>query len=127
MRAQITPEYQKLYNKVCAKQDFTYDFPGSKGRYVVSTTSIWKGNNPSMEFGLIVDIKDTLETASRQGFDSIGGWVDLDTGLYHLDLNLRLDDLKMAILLAEDNDQKCIWDSEAKVAIHLTERDKAKK
>ena len=119
MRAVYIQEYQRVYNKICAKQDFTHDFPNSYGRYIVSNKNVYTGKNPSKEFGLIGKISEIINGDDSTTYDSIGGWLDPDTGEYHVDLNLHLSELKIAIMLANSNNQKSIYDNELKQVIWI--------
>jgi len=108
MRHLETSMTQKLINMVNAKQDFTVDIIESKKRYVVSNRELYKGTNPSIEPDLIVEVNEALNNKER--FDSLGGWLDKDTGIYYLDLNDHYHDLEVALSVAKSNNQLAIYD-----------------
>lgn len=52
---------------------------------------------------------------------TVGGWMDTQTGIYHLDGGLRILYLPLAMLLAEQHDQIAIWDEEEQRALDVKE------
>jgi hypothetical protein len=122
MRVTETPTYQKVYNRIVSKEDFTYHFQKSSGRYVVASKNLYTGTNPSVEFNLYHDVALAVKKGEQQAYDSIGGWLDESTGIYYVDLNVHLMDLKIAYMLAEELNQKSIYDLEEEVAIHLPQK-----
>ena len=101
---------QNLVNKINAKQDFTVDLKESNKRYVVSNKELYKGKNPSTQCNLIVDVNKVLNKTSSKVYDSLGGWLDRETGLYYLDLNIHYHDLQVALAVAESCNQLAIYD-----------------
>jgi hypothetical protein len=112
-----TSKLQAIYNNIVSKKDFTISInPNSKGRYIVGTKNVFTGLNPSAskEFNIV-----TLRDALKQNFCSLGGWLDIETSIYYIDLNTHFDSLKIAILFAIKNDEIAIYDSEKNVVIYI--------
>jgi len=102
-------EVQTIVNKANAKQDFTHDIINDfEGRYIVSHKSILTTNNPSLCFNLNELVSTSLDT---EKYDSIGGWLDTDTDLYHLDANVHYKYLETAVLAGKLMKQKAIYDT----------------
>lgn len=98
---------QSLINKINAKQSFTYDITGVNRRYVVGVKTLFMGKNPSIQYNLIYD--DLLNLDNN--FDSLGGWLDSETGIYYVDYSLQFDNVFDALSVARENNEIAIWDS----------------
>ena len=115
---------QKLVNKINAKQDFTVNLNDNDKRYIVSSKELYKGTNPSIEAGLITKVNKSLN--SKEGFDSLGGWLDKDTGTYYLALNDHYHDLEVALSVAEATNQLAIYDNVEERVINVSDYQQVK-
>ena len=108
----IVPEYQLITNKISAKQDFTWDLkPQRRERYIVGQTTLWKGNNPSIDPEMVVLVSNVIKRSIGDVLiDSIGGWNDVDTGKYEVMVNTHYFTEKAAMIAAQITNQKYIWD-----------------
>ena len=94
---------------VNAKQNFTalidtdYNY---YGKYVVSSECHYKGTNPSIYYEILTLITKLLDSKE----DSIGGWLDPDTGFYEVNTNKHFHDLDKAIEFAKEKEQKYVYD-----------------
>ena len=103
MRNIETPLVQQILNKCNSRVNFTRDLTpssGVKGRYIVSAVDIFKGKNPSMESGLILKIAEEIEAPcpfvdGGHFYNSIGGWLNPETGQYHVGANLQCVPLEL--------------------------------
>jgi hypothetical protein len=111
---------QRLINKVNAKQDFTHNLRENKGRYAVSyLNDIYKGENPSIQFDLVIKLNEQLEL---KNCCSIGGWLDKKTNLYYLNRNLHFQDINIALMFAKNNEQLAIYDLQNEQLIYLNNK-----
>lgn len=120
MRDTVLTLNQAIANKINSKEDFTHCFGTSSNRYVVAHQTVWEGENPSHGYGMRERIshditlgKDLLQC------DSIGGWLDKETGVYYVDLNRHYDNLGVARAAAIHNDQVAIYDLVDQVEIRV--------
>ena len=110
---------QDTINKINAKQNFTTNLSNSKNRYIVSQKNIYVGENPSLFFELPIVLKENI---NRNTYDSVGGWLDKETNLYHVDFNFHVRVLKYALMLAKENNQIAIYDNSKKQLIYLNDK-----
>lgn len=111
MKEQTLTLAQSIVNKINSKLDFTQKLPNSRSEesnWVVSTSSILITKNPSLEFDLLSKVSKALESDSLI-FDSIGGWLDAETGLYHIDLNSHFYAEGSAKTIAKVHNQKSYY------------------
>ena len=120
MRETKTSIAQTILNKINSKENFTYIFETNEtyiNNFVVSDEiPLFIGKNPSLDFKLLKKITDIIES---KNYDSIGGWLDNETGLYHVDSNTHYYYLKTAKLAGYVNKQKAIFDLNTKKVIYL--------
>ena len=110
MRNMLVTTAQHLVNKINAKVDFTY--PKVTKRYIVGVRSLHTSKNPSIFYdGIYKDTKIAIDFIEERG-GTIGGWLDTDTGLYHVDKGLDFDDLDIALDWGRAYHQKAIYDTE---------------
>lgn len=105
---------QELLNRCNSKVDFTYNLNNSKSRYIVGIESILTSTNPSLNFTLRTKLLPYIEDVS---FDTIGGWNDPKTGLFHIDAGVKVSDLATALKTAKQHKQTAIYDTENNVVI----------
>ena len=118
---------QRILNKANGRVNFTKELlpsSGVQGRYIVTSTEIFKGANPSNTTGLILEIayavdKQCVFHDEHFYFNSIGGWTDPETNLYHLGANLHFFNLKNAVNAAKDSEQLAIYDKFTEQVIYL--------
>ena len=115
MTKQTVKQEQQLVNKINAKQDFTYSITGVNKRYVIGVKTLFMGKNPSLQYNLIYD--DIYNLDNR--FDSVGGWLDTETGIYYVDYSVQMDDLFDAMQLARENNELAIYDTVENTEIKL--------
>lgn len=109
---------QQILNNCNRRVNFTHDLTpssGVKGRYIVSAVDIFQGKNPSMQSDLILKIAEELEAecpflSGGHYFNSIGGWLNQETGMYHIGANLHYFNLENAMDAAKVTDQIAIYD-----------------
>lgn len=109
---------QQIINKCNSRVNFTRDLTpssGVKGRYIVSAVDIFTGKNPSMQSGLRLKIAEEIEAecpfiSGGHYFNSIGGWLNQETGMYHIGANLHYFNLENAMDAARTTDQIAIYD-----------------
>ena len=112
---------QKIVNNANYMRDFTISIGKGESvgsRYVVSSYSLYVGINPSLQFDLLSTVDEICEKCNLV-FDSIGGWLDEETNLYHLDANLHFDSLDLALKIANVNNQISIFDKVDDRCIYL--------
>jgi hypothetical protein len=114
MRAQIITPLQTVVNKCNSKVDFTYNLNDSKSQYIVGIESIASSKNPSLEVDLRSKLAPYIDDVS---FDTIGGWMDHDTDLFHMDAGIKVSDLATALKMAKVNKQKAIYDTKNGIVI----------
>jgi len=118
MRDIQTPLVQQILNKCNSRVNFTRDLTpssGVKGRYIVSAVDIFTGKNPSMQSDLILKLAEEIEAEcpfvdDGHYYNSIGGWLNQDTGMYHIGANLHYFNLENAMRAARTTDQIAIYD-----------------
>lgn len=118
---------QRILNKANSRVNFTKELipsSGVKGRYVVTSTEIFKGKNPSATTGLILKIAEAVEMAcpfvtNGHFFNSIGGWTDPGTNIYYIGANLHYSSLSNAVKAAKDAEQTAIYDQLTDEVIYL--------
>ena len=111
MKEQTLTLAQSVVNKINSKLDFTQRLPDSRSEdqnWVVSTSSILICKNPSLEFDLLSKITKALESDPFI-YNSIGGWLDPETGLYHVDLNSHFYSEESAKEIAKTHGQKSYY------------------
>lgn len=116
MRSQQITQSQHLINQINARQDFT--FPLKTKRYVVGINNLHASKNPSINFTesseVISESLHKLASFNNNISDNIstlGGWLDQDTNIYHIDEGISTSDLDKALDLAVLYNQKAIYDS----------------
>jgi len=112
---------QKIVNNANYKQDFTINIGIEKSidsRYIVSCYNLYSGKNPSLEFDLLSNVSDICKNCNSM-FDSIGGWLCPDTGVYFLDANMHFHDINFALKFAKVNKQIAIFDKLKNQCIYL--------
>lgn len=106
---------QQVVNKIRAMQDFTYYLRDTKKRYIVSIENLHTSKNPSQFYdNLIKNIYRIIGSTYLKihgNYDSLGGWMDKETGLYSVDLNLHFNDLNDAVSNAKKFNQIAIFDT----------------
>lgn len=119
MRGINIKENQIILNKINSKVEFTHEFGvDAQKRYVVGSQGIYKGTNPSLDPDILQRVTDALNKPFF--LDSIGGWLDKDTGEYCVDANMHYGDIDMALLMANIHQQKAIYDKESGDVLYLT-------
>ena len=107
---------QDALNKANAKQDFTVKLPSAfNGKFIVSHESLYIGENPSICFDLIIKIGKAIDDK----YDSIGGWFDKKTGLYHVDANLHYLYHETANVAARIMNQVSYYDSSSGEVVYV--------
>jgi len=117
---EITLE-QQIINNANYKQDFTINISKEKSinnRYVVSSLNLYTGKNPSLNFDLLTEVKSLIKQNNGL-FDSVGGWLNKETNIYHLDANMNFDDINFALKFAKVNKQTAIFDKLNNSVIYL--------
>ena len=107
---EITLE-QQIINNANYKQDFTINISKEKSinnRYVGS----------SLNFDLLTEVKSLIKQNNGL-FDSVGGWLNKETNIYHLDANMNFDDINFALKFAKVNKQTAIFDKLNNSVIYL--------
>ena len=108
---------QDTLNKAKAKQDFTVKLSSDfEGDFIVSHESLYIGKNPSICFNLIVDMGKAIRSKK---YDSIGGWFDKKTGLYHVDANVHYLYSRTANVAARIMKQLSYYDSSSGEVIYI--------
>ena len=108
---------QDALNKANAKQDFTVKLPlASDGKFIVSHKSLYIGENPSICFDLIIKIRKAIDS---DNYDSIGGWFDKKTGLYHVDANVHYLYHETANVAARIMNQVSYYDSSSGEVVYV--------
>ena len=115
MRATKITLTQQILNKVNSKQEFTHKLTDNNNRYIVSIKNLYTGTNPSLYFNMIIDIQDIINSNS---YDSIGTWISSD-GLFYVDCNIHITNLKIALMTAKAFNQMAIYDSLKNEVINL--------
>ena len=116
MRQIETSLGQRIYNLCNTKQDFTHSLTKHKGRYIVSCKNVLSTENMSFEADGITKVFNALKSTE---FDSLGGWLDKETEVYHLDLNSHFYNLDIALQVGYLNEQKAIFDTLENKVIYL--------
>jgi hypothetical protein len=113
---------QELTNRVNAERDFTYNLNENRtGRYVVASSNVWFGTNPSHKYHIISVMAEGIERARSRGCDSIGGWKDKETGIYYVDMNCHYTNRSEAIQSAVANNELAIYDTVTELVINITD------
>lgn len=120
MRDTVLTLNQSIANKINSKEDFTHCFGTSSNRFVVAYRAVWEGKNPGYGNGMRVRISDAIALGKDiLHCDSIGGWLDKETGVYYVDLNRHYDNFGVARAAAIHHDQVAIYDLVDKVEIRV--------
>jgi len=112
---------QQIVNNANHKQDFTINITNEKSknnRYIVSSLNLYTGFNPSLKFDLLTFV-DNMVMNNDGLFDSVGGWLCPDSGLYYLCLNMHFNDIDFALKFAKVNKQLAIFDKLNNSVIYL--------
>ena len=107
MREIITTRSQAITNRINSLEDFTAILSNSSGRYVVGTHNIFQGKNTNTTHDILAKVTDCI---GSDKYDSIGGWKDPKTGIYHVDANTHFADLKTACDFARGRGEVAIYD-----------------
>ncbi len=105
-----TSKTQQIINKCNSMVDFTHCINDTTAPWIVSIENICETKNPSLITDLNLKVKKVFEDSSNGDIiDSVGGWLDQKTGLYHVDANVHFYDKKLALAVAEMFKQKAIY------------------
>ena len=112
---------QQIVNNANHKQDFTINITNEKSknnRYIVSSLNLYTGFNPSLKFDLLTFV-DNMVINNNGLFDSVGGWLNKETNIYTLDMNIHFNDLDFALKFAKVNKQIAIFDKITNQCLYL--------
>lgn len=113
----LTIEY--LITEAIRSGGATINLTDNRGRYVIG--GIGTHEFPR-EFALTTPSIDNAArqlTYKRESADTLGSWLDTNTGLIWLDYGTREDDLQVALSLASARNELAIWDDLDKREIRL--------
>jgi len=114
----ITPQ-QDVVNKINAQTDFTYNINKTRvERYTISVQNIFTGKNPSL---YLKDTWQVVDDAFNSNHELLGGWLDKQDGVYYLDYNLSVNNLKDAMKIAKFNKQLAIYDNVSQKVIPVAD------
>jgi|SaaInl47_10m_RNA_FD_contig_31_352739_length_1288_multi_5_in_0_out_0_4 hypothetical protein len=126
MREMALSLVQQIVNRSNSRTNFTKELrpsSGVNGRYVVTSTVLFEGKNPSIELGLRLIIADAVDKDCPFGgvhyYNSIGGWMNPDTETYYIGANLHFFNLSSAIRAAKDSEQLAIFDRHSEKVLYL--------
>jgi len=117
MRDLSMPFDQILANNIRAKKDFTLNLGIENSRYIVGAVNLFTGNPAKLQDNLFKRIESWKEDFAD--FDTIGGWMDAETGLYYVDLGFRYSNLDIALDRARVFKQISIYDELEKKLIFV--------
>jgi len=120
MRVIEISERQMLINKINNKTDFTHFINANTDkRYIVGCLNLYTGKNPSTDW---LDsgywVRETLE---RKKYDTIGGWLDTETGIYYVDASMLYLTLSTAMNTACMLGEKAIYDWQDQKVLYVKE------
>jgi|TARA_R110000787_G_scaffold15296_1_gene47251 hypothetical protein len=98
---------QDLINRINAKQSFSHVIGESK-RYLSGCKNLYTGNNPSLNY---YNVYNDLSNLENTKYDSIGGWLDSETGLYYVDYCKSFNNVFDAMAEGRTNGELAIWDN----------------